>query len=78
MYDGGLDGNRYTTLTEINKKTVSRLAPRWIFSIPGTSRLEVTPIVADGIMYVSVWNDCMRSTRTGRQSGIQRRPELKV
>ena len=31
-YNGDPRGNRYTTLTQINKETVIRLAPQWIFS----------------------------------------------
>ena len=52
-YDGSLTGNRYTALTQINKSTVARLAPKWIYTIQNTTRLEGTPIVVDGIMYVT-------------------------
>ncbi len=57
-YDGGPDGNRYTKLTQINKGNVSRLGPKWMFSIPNGGRMEVTPVVVDGIMYVTVANEC--------------------
>ena len=57
-YNGDPGGNRYTTLTQINKETVSRLAPRWLFSVPDAGQLQVTPIVVDGIMYVSAPNEC--------------------
>jgi alcohol dehydrogenase (cytochrome c) len=57
-YDGAPDGNRYTTLTQINKGNVSRLGPKWMFSIPNGGRMEVTPVVVDGIMYVTVANEC--------------------
>src|SRR5438105_1178317 len=32
-YHGDPSGNRYTTLTEIDKANVNRLAPRWVFPI---------------------------------------------
>ena len=34
-YNGDPGGNRYTTLTQIDKTNVARLAPHWIFSMPG-------------------------------------------
>ncbi|HEV3216834.1 MAG TPA: PQQ-dependent dehydrogenase, methanol/ethanol family [Vicinamibacterales bacterium] len=57
-HDGSLSGNRYTTLTGINKGTVARLAPRWIYTLQNTSRLEVTPVVVEGVMYVTGLNEC--------------------
>jgi alcohol dehydrogenase (cytochrome c) len=57
-YDGSLTGNRYSTMTQINKSTVSRLAPKWIYTIQNTTRLEGTPLVVDGIMYVTTMNEC--------------------
>jgi glucose dehydrogenase len=39
-YDGSPNGNRYTTLTHINKSNVSRLAPKWIYTIQNTNRLR--------------------------------------
>src|SRR6266850_806568 len=32
-YNGDPGGNRHSTLTQIDKTTVTRLAPRWVFSI---------------------------------------------
>src|SRR6185436_18273844 len=33
-YNGDPRGNRYTAMTQIDKITVSRLAPKWVFTIP--------------------------------------------
>ena len=55
-YDGGLSGNRYSPLDQLNTSTIKRLGPAWIFPIPNAARLEVTPTVVDGIMYSSTWN----------------------
>jgi alcohol dehydrogenase (cytochrome c) len=55
-YDGGLSGNRYSPLDQLNASTIRRLGPAWIFPIPNAGRLEVTPTVVDGIMYISTWN----------------------
>ncbi|HEX4230315.1 MAG TPA: PQQ-binding-like beta-propeller repeat protein [Bryobacteraceae bacterium] len=57
-YNGGLRGNRLTKLVQIDKANVSRLAPKWIFTMPGVSYLETTPIVIHGIMYVTSGNIC--------------------
>jgi alcohol dehydrogenase (cytochrome c) len=56
-YNGDSRGNRYTTLTEIDRRTLPRLAPKWTFTLPDTGALQVTPIVVDGIMYVTAVNE---------------------
>ena len=56
-YNGDPRGNRYTTLTQIDKSTIARLAPRWMFTLPNTGGLQLTPVVADGIMYVTAVNE---------------------
>src|SRR5204862_7553302 len=57
-YDGSATGNRFSTLKEINKSTVGRLAPKWIYTIQNANRLEMTPVVVEGIMYVTGTNEC--------------------
>lgn len=57
-YDGRTLGNRYSDLKEITPANVSQLQLKWIFSIPNTDQLEVTPVVAGGVMYITAGNDC--------------------
>lgn len=57
-YNGDPSGNRYSKLTQIGKSNVAHLAPKWIFPIPGASQVENTPVVVEGIMYVSSANEC--------------------
>jgi alcohol dehydrogenase (cytochrome c) len=57
-YNGNIGGNRFTTLSQITKANVQHVAPRWIFNMPRASGLEVTPVVADGVMYVTNANEC--------------------
>jgi alcohol dehydrogenase (cytochrome c) len=57
-YNGDLGGNRLTRLTQIDKSNVSHLAPKWMFSIPDAASLETTPVVMNGIMYVTTANQC--------------------
>ena len=67
-YNGDPRGNRYTTLSEIDRHSVSRLAPKWMFTLPDTGALQVTPLVADGIMYVTAVNECYAlDAGSGRQ-----------
>ena len=74
-YNGGPGGNRYTTLSQINPANVAHLAPRWVFTLPNTGRLEVTPVVADGIMYVTNVNECFAlDAGSGRELWHYRRP----
>lgn len=75
-YNGDRGGNRFTTLSQITPLNVSRLGPKWIFNVPNTSGLEVTPVVAGGIMYVTGGNDCYAlDAGTGRQIWQYRRPK---
>jgi alcohol dehydrogenase (cytochrome c) len=57
-YNGDPGGNRYTTLTQIDKTNIDRLAPRWVFNVPNAGGLQGTPVVVDGIMYVTAPNEC--------------------
>ncbi len=57
-YNGDPGGNRYTPLTEIDRTTVARLAPKWVFTMPGAPRLQATPVVVGGLMYVTAPNEC--------------------
>jgi alcohol dehydrogenase (cytochrome c) len=46
-------------LQQIDKKNASKLASQWIFTMDGTTaRAETTPIVVQGIMYVTNGNEC--------------------
>ena len=64
-YNGALSGNRYSALDQIKVGNVRRLQPQFIFS-PGGSGLEGTPLVMDGIMYVTGDpQTCAIDARTG-------------
>lgn len=75
-YNGDPGGNRYTTLSQITPANVSRLGPQWIFSLPNTGPLEGTPVVVEGIMYVTAGNECYAlDAGTGREIWHFRRPK---
>ena len=44
---------RFSPLTQINRETVSRLAPAWVTDMSSNYALEATPIVVDGTLFVS-------------------------
>jgi alcohol dehydrogenase (cytochrome c) len=74
-YNGDPRGNRYTTLAQIDRSNVARLAPKWIFTLPDTGGLQGTPVVADGIMYVTAVNECYAlDAGSGRQIWHFQRP----
>ncbi len=76
-YYGTYDGQRYSTLDQINTENVSRIGPAWIFQagvsgiIAGTSTysFEATPIVVDGVMFLSGWDGWVWALdgRTGKE-----------
>ena len=73
-YNGKLDGNRYSSLTQINATNVKDLVLKWIFPMPHFG-LESTPIVVDGIMYVSGNNQAYAlNALTGAQIWKYSRP----
>src|SRR5436190_13664263 len=53
-YGGTHSALRYSALDQVNRNNVARLTPAWMFQTgdpePG---LQATPIVIDGLMYVS-------------------------
>jgi len=51
-YNGNINGNRHSSLAQINGQNVQKLAMRWVYSLP-LSGLETTPLVADGMMFVT-------------------------
>jgi len=77
-YDGVPGGNRYTALSQIDKNNVARLVPRWIFAMDDTTGLQVTPVVVDGIMYITSANQCFAlDAGSGRQIWHFQRPRSK-
>src|SRR5580704_12572373 len=57
-YNGDIGGNRFTRLTQIDKSSVTRLAPLWMFNVPNAPGLQMTPLVVEGVMYITAANEC--------------------
>ena len=74
-YHGHPSGNRHSPLAQIHTGNVASLAPKWIYPIRAAERLEVTPVVVDGVMYVTSVNQAYAlDARTGREIWSWRRP----
>jgi len=60
-YYGTYDGQRFSSLDQINKDTVKRLSPAWVFQAgssglhagASTYSFEASPLIVEGVMYVS-------------------------
>jgi alcohol dehydrogenase (cytochrome c) len=66
-YGGSYKSQRYSALDQINRQTVSRLKVAWAYQMrPGV--VETSPLVADGIMYVTEPPSTVTAldTRSGR------------
>ncbi|MFY9528300.1 MAG: PQQ-dependent dehydrogenase, methanol/ethanol family [Candidatus Acidiferrales bacterium] len=66
-YNGDYSGRRYSSLHQINPSNVSQLRAQWVFHSTNSSLLEVTPVVGNGLMFVTSANDAFAlDARTGR------------
>jgi PQQ-dependent dehydrogenase (methanol/ethanol family) len=74
-YNGTLDGNRNSSLNEVNLNNVSKLQLQWTYPI-SFNGLETTPVVVDGVMYVTGNNQVYAlSGKTGREIWRYERPK---
>ena len=66
-YNGDYTGKRYSSLDQINANNVQGLRTQWVFHAASQDGLEVTPVVVDGMMFVTAANDAYAlDGQTGR------------
>src|ERR1700735_3064025 len=66
-YNGDYSGRRFSSLSAINPGNLAGLRAEWVFHARNTSRLEVTPVVVNGVMLVTAANDAAAlDASTGR------------
>jgi PQQ-dependent dehydrogenase (methanol/ethanol family) len=53
MYWGDYQATHYSRLTQIDAANVKQLRAAWTYPMAGESVLEATPVVVDGVMYVT-------------------------
>jgi alcohol dehydrogenase (cytochrome c) len=83
MFWGDYQGTHYSPLNQIDTGNVRQLRPAWTFPImEGGSVLESTPLVVDGVMYVTGGGNPATVTaldaRTGRQIWVWTRQQKVV
>ncbi len=77
-YNGQTSGSRYSPLAANQHGQRVANGAQWITSLPNTSRLQVTPVVVDGVMYVTSANECYAlDAGTGREIWHYQRPRTK-
>ena len=53
MYSGTFSSQRFSGLDQINAGNVGDLKLKWAYQIPVIDRAETTPLVVDGVMFVT-------------------------
>ena len=52
-YSGNYQAHRFSPLKDITPQNVARLKPVWVYQTAARTRFETSPIVVDGVMYVT-------------------------
>lgn len=68
MYSGTYSGQRYSLLRQVDVANVKNLEMKWVFQAQSLNSFEATPLVVDGVMYVTqAPNDVVAlDAKTGR------------
>ena len=66
-YAGTYSGWRYSPLTQITADNAKNIVPKWVYHVPNARRLQSSPIVYKGVLYVTSTNSVYAlDARTGR------------
>ncbi len=77
-YHGDYSGRRHSALGQITPENVGRLGLSWAFQTAQTDALKCTPLLVDGILYITVPNNVWAiDARSGRQIWHYRYPANK-
>ena len=67
-YHGDYAATRHSPLAQITPGNVRSLVTQWVFRLPGAKQLEASPIVYDGLMYITNTNEMYAlDAQSGRQ-----------
>ncbi len=74
-YSGNYQGHRHSLLAQITPGNVARLKPAWVYQMRNTNKLETSPIVLDGVLYITERPNVVTALdgRTGRPLWSYRR-----
>ena len=75
-YSGNLQSTHYSRLNQINPQNVADLSLKWVWQAQSLEKFEATPLVVDGVMYVTEPPNTVAAidTRTGRPYWIYQYP----
>jgi alcohol dehydrogenase (cytochrome c) len=75
-YSGNYQAHRHSALAEIHTGNVAQVRPQWVYQTQGTGRFETSPLVVDGILYLTERSNVVTALdgRTGRPLWSTRRP----
>jgi alcohol dehydrogenase (cytochrome c) len=75
-YSGNYNGHRHSALAQIDTKNVARLKPAWVYQSREAGKIETSPIVVDGAIYITEKPHIVTALdgRTGRPIWSYRRP----
>jgi len=67
-YNGDYSGKRFSSLSQISTSNVNQLQAQWVFHTNNSDRMEVTPVVVNGVMFVTAGNETYSlDATTGRE-----------
>src|SRR5439155_2959670 len=74
-YSGDYNGHRHSPLTQITPENVNQLSAQWTFQTGTLGSFQTTPLVLDGVLYVTGFNNNAWAidARSGRQIWRYRR-----
>src|SRR5688572_20675068 len=74
-YSGNYFGHRHSPLTQITPENVGRLESKWTFQTGSIGNFQSTPLVIDGVLYVTGWGGTAWAidARSGRRIWTYRR-----
>ena len=52
-FSGANNGQRYSTLSQITPANSANLEMKWVYQMDSTEKLEATPLVVDGVLYIT-------------------------
>jgi len=75
-YSGNYQGHRHSPLAQIHRGNVARLQPAWVYQSREAGKIETSPIVVAGILYLTEKPHAVTALdgRTGRPVWSHRRP----
>src|SRR6266550_6630136 len=75
-YSGNYSAHRHSGLTQITPANVAQLTPQWVYQTTSLGKVETTPLVVNGVMYITepASDVTALDTRTGRPLWKYKRP----